>query len=117
MRPGVSRAHLLRRSAAAHLSVLCAAGHEQREGRAPTARETISVDEDTVNLGAWLAKARSKHGAGQLPAAPADLVAVPFDGDWTAEDAWPAVLASSPAPGGRSVQTAASRASKGSAAL
>ncbi|WP_234381737.1 helicase associated domain-containing protein [Streptomyces sp. NRRL S-1521] len=63
-----------------------------REGRAPTARETIRVDGDTVNLGAWLAKARTKHRAGQLPGEHARLVAVLFDGDWTAEDAVPADL-------------------------
>ncbi|GCB53520.1 DEAD/DEAH box helicase [Streptomyces sp. NL15-2K] len=63
-----------------------------REGRAPTARETIRVDGDTVKIGAWLAKARTKHRTGQLPGAHARLVAALFDGDWTAEDAVPAVL-------------------------
>jgi hypothetical protein len=63
-----------------------------REGRAPTARETIRVDGDTVKIGAWLAKARTKHRVGQLPKAHARLVATLFDGDWTAEDVVPAVL-------------------------
>ncbi|MFI8834892.1 Helicase associated domain protein [Streptomyces afghaniensis] len=63
-----------------------------REGRAPTARETIRVDGDTVNLGAWLAKARTKHRTGQLPEAHAHLIATLFDGDWTTEAALPAVL-------------------------
>ncbi|MEU5193714.1 helicase associated domain-containing protein [Streptomyces scabiei] len=64
----------------------------RREGRAPTARETIRVDGDTVNLGAWLAKARTKHRTGQLPEAHAQLIATLFDGDWTTEAALPAVL-------------------------
>jgi superfamily II DNA or RNA helicase len=63
-----------------------------REGRAPAARETICVDGDTVKIGAWLAKARTKHRSGQLPEAHERLVAALFDGDWTAEDAVPAVL-------------------------
>lgn len=64
-----------------------------REGRAPAARETIRVDGDTVKIGAWLAKARTKHRAGQLPDADAHLVAALFDGDWTSEDAVPAAVA------------------------
>ncbi|KUO15919.1 DEAD/DEAH box helicase [Streptomyces dysideae] len=64
-----------------------------REGRAPTARETIRVDGDTVKIGAWLAKARTKHRTGQLPETHACLVAALFDGDWTTEAAVPAVLA------------------------
>ncbi|MFE7902366.1 Helicase associated domain protein [Streptomyces sp. NPDC057424] len=63
-----------------------------REGRAPTARETIRVDGDTVKIGAWLAKARTKHRTGQLPETHVRLVAALFDGDWTTEDAVPAVL-------------------------
>ncbi|MEV4872251.1 DEAD/DEAH box helicase [Streptomyces syringium] len=63
-----------------------------REGRAPAARETIRVDGDTVKIGAWLAKARTKHRAGQLPEVHVRLVAALFDGDWTTEDAVPAVL-------------------------
>ncbi|MGW2922863.1 Helicase associated domain protein [Streptomyces angustmyceticus] len=63
-----------------------------REGRAPTARETIRVDGETVKIGAWLAKARTKHRADQLPEAHLRLVAALFDGDWTAEEAVPAVL-------------------------
>ncbi|MFJ6730537.1 Helicase associated domain protein [Streptomyces sp. NPDC091281] len=63
-----------------------------REGRAPTAREAIRVDDETVKIGAWLAKARTKHRAGHLPDAHVRLVAALFDGDWTAEDAAPAVV-------------------------
>ncbi|MEU5099765.1 Helicase associated domain protein [Streptomyces sp. NPDC020996] len=63
-----------------------------REGRAPQARESIRVDGDTVRIGAWLAKARTKHRTGQLPETHVRLVAALFDGDWTAEDAVPAVL-------------------------
>lgn len=64
-----------------------------REGRAPAARESIRVDGDTVRIGAWLAKARTKHRAGQLPDEHVRLVAALFDGDWTDEAALPAVLA------------------------
>ncbi|MGW0500993.1 Helicase associated domain protein [Streptomyces sp. NPDC003007] len=60
-----------------------------REGRAPTARETIRVDGDTVKIGAWLAKARTKHRTGQLPETHVRLVAALFDGDWTTEAAAP----------------------------
>ncbi|MFD0228094.1 Helicase associated domain protein [Streptomyces hirsutus] len=63
-----------------------------REGRAPAARETIRVDGDTVKIGAWLAKARNRHRAGGLPDEHVSLVAALFDGDWTSEDAVPAVL-------------------------
>ncbi|TCR15916.1 DEAD/DEAH box helicase [Streptomyces sp. BK205] len=63
-----------------------------REGRAPAARESIRVDGDTVRIGAWLAKTRTKHRTGQLPEAHAGLVAALFDGDWTTEDAVPAAL-------------------------
>ncbi|MFI8243443.1 Helicase associated domain protein [Streptomyces sp. NPDC085866] len=63
-----------------------------REGRVPAARESIRVDGDTVKLGAWLAKARTKHRAGQLPDDHVRLVAALFEGDWTAEDAVPVVL-------------------------
>ncbi|MFD7957273.1 Helicase associated domain protein [Streptomyces ardesiacus] len=64
-----------------------------REGRAPTARESIRVDGETVKIGAWLAKARTKHRSGQLPDDHARLIAALFDGDWTTEDAVPAALA------------------------
>lgn len=64
-----------------------------REGRAPTARESIRVDGDTVKIGAWLAKARTKHRSGHLPEADVRLVAALFDGDWTDEAVLPAVLA------------------------
>jgi len=63
-----------------------------REGRAPTARETIRVDGDTVKIGAWLAKTRTEHRADQLPGDHARLVAALFDGDWTTENTVPAVL-------------------------
>ncbi|MFC8037185.1 Helicase associated domain protein [Streptomyces griseoincarnatus] len=64
-----------------------------REGRAPAARESIRVDGDTVKIGAWLAKTRTKHRTGQLPETHVRLVAALFDGDWTAEDAVPTSLA------------------------
>ncbi|MFD9132839.1 hypothetical protein ACFVZA_10450 [Streptomyces bottropensis] len=64
-----------------------------REGRAPTARESLRADGDTVRIGAWLAKTRTKHRAGQLPETHVRLIAALFDGDWTAEDAVPAVQA------------------------
>ncbi|MDX3364083.1 Helicase associated domain protein [Streptomyces griseoaurantiacus] len=64
-----------------------------REGRIPAARETIRVDGDTVKIGAWLAKIRHRHRSGQLPDHHVRLVAALFEGDWTAEDAVPAVLA------------------------
>ncbi|MBT2674783.1 Helicase associated domain protein [Streptomyces sp. ISL-14] len=64
-----------------------------REGRAPTSREEIVVDGDTVKIGAWLAKARTKHRTGQLPEAHAHLIATLFDGDWTTEGAVPAAVA------------------------
>ncbi|MEU6965749.1 DEAD/DEAH box helicase [Streptomyces chrestomyceticus] len=64
-----------------------------REGRAPAAREEICVDGDTVRIGAWLAKHRTKHRAGQLPDEHVRLVAALFDGDWTTENAVPAILA------------------------
>ncbi len=63
-----------------------------REGRAPAARESIRVDGESVRIGAWLAKARTKHRARQLPETHVRLVAALFQGDWTAEDAVPAVL-------------------------
>ncbi|MGW1045004.1 Helicase associated domain protein [Streptomyces sp. NPDC002547] len=63
-----------------------------REGRIPAARETIRVDGDTIKIGAWLAKARTKHRSGQLPDHHVRLVAALFDSDWTEEGATPAVL-------------------------
>lgn len=63
-----------------------------REGRAPAARESIRVDGESVRIGAWLAKVRTKHRARQLPETHVRLVAALFEGDWTAEDAVPAVL-------------------------
>ncbi|MFF7717635.1 Helicase associated domain protein [Streptomyces sp. NPDC007988] len=64
-----------------------------RERRAPTARETITVDGETVRIGPWFAKTRTRHRAGQLPGEHAVLVAALFDGDWTHEDAPPAAVA------------------------
>lgn len=53
----------------------------------------IRVDGETVSIGAWLAKARTKHRAGQLPDQHVRLVATLFDGDWTEDSAAPATLA------------------------
>ncbi|MFJ9855509.1 Helicase associated domain protein [Streptomyces sp. NPDC101150] len=64
-----------------------------REGRAPAAREAIRVDGETVKIGAWLAKARTKHRANQLPDEHVRLVAALFDNDWTEDTAAPATLA------------------------
>ncbi|MYX99865.1 DEAD/DEAH box helicase family protein [Streptomyces sp. SID486] len=63
-----------------------------REGRVPAARESIRVDGESVRIGAWLAKARTKHRSSQLPDHHVRLIAALFEGDWTAEDAVPAVL-------------------------
>ncbi len=63
-----------------------------REHRAPAAREEITVDGERVRIGAWLAKARSSHRAGQLPPEHSILVASLFDGDWTDEEALPAAV-------------------------
>lgn len=64
-----------------------------REGRAPAAREEIRADGERVRIGAWLAKARTKHRAGQLPDEHVRLVAALFDGDWTDEATAPAAVA------------------------
>ncbi|WP_336319715.1 DEAD/DEAH box helicase [Streptomyces lavendofoliae] len=61
-----------------------------RERRAPAARETITVDGDTVKIGPWFAKTRTKMRTGQLEAEQAQLVAALFDGDWTDENPAPA---------------------------
>ncbi|MGW4055942.1 Helicase associated domain protein [Streptomyces sp. NPDC004779] len=63
-----------------------------RERRAPAARETITVDGDTVKIGPWFAKTRTKMRAGQLDAEHARLVAVLFEDDWTGEEPVPAFL-------------------------
>ncbi|WP_051879437.1 helicase associated domain-containing protein [Streptomyces sp. NRRL B-24720] len=63
-----------------------------RERRCPTARETITVDGDTVKIGPWFAKARAKHRAGQLPEGHGALVACLFNGDWTDDRAEPGCL-------------------------
>ncbi|WP_246101185.1 helicase associated domain-containing protein [Streptomyces cyaneus] len=52
--------------------------------------EGVRLDGDTVRIGAWLAKARTKHRSGQLPDERVRLVAALFDGDWTEETAAPA---------------------------
>lgn len=57
-----------------------------REGRAPTAREEITVDGESVRIGPWLAKTRTKHRAGQLYTDRERLIAALFDGDWTDEN-------------------------------
>ncbi|MFB7713942.1 hypothetical protein [Streptomyces sp. NPDC056105] len=64
-----------------------------REGRAPAAREEIIVDGYTVRIGAWLAKARTKHRDGHLPDGHVCLVAALFDGDWTTDNAVSAAVA------------------------
>jgi hypothetical protein len=63
-----------------------------REHRAPAAREEITVDGERIKIGAWLAKARTKHRV--RPASPGQgaLVAALFDGDWTDEGATAAAL-------------------------
>ncbi|MFD7552593.1 Helicase associated domain protein [Streptomyces sp. NPDC059816] len=63
-----------------------------RHGRAPTARETLRVDGDTVQIGPWFAKTRTKYREGQLPTDHAALVAALFDGDWCAPNPTPADL-------------------------
>ncbi|GAA1543901.1 hypothetical protein GCM10009730_61200 [Streptomyces albidochromogenes] len=50
------------------------------EGRAPTARETIIGDGDTVKIGPWFAKARTKHRSSQLDTGHERLLAALFDG-------------------------------------
>ncbi|MFF7717549.1 hypothetical protein [Streptomyces sp. NPDC007988] len=57
-----------------------------REGRAPAAREEITVDGESVRIGPWLAKTRTKHRAGQLYTDRERLIAALFDGDWTDEN-------------------------------
>jgi hypothetical protein len=64
-----------------------------REGRVPGAREEIRVDGETVRIGAWLAKARTRHRSGQLDAGHGRLVSALFDGDWTDEATAPATVA------------------------
>ncbi|MDT0382131.1 Helicase associated domain protein [Streptomyces sp. DSM 42041] len=61
-----------------------------RERRAPTARESITVDGEEIKIGPWLAKARHKQRAGLLPAAHSALMDELFDGDWTNDTAVPA---------------------------
>ncbi|MFB7222676.1 hypothetical protein [Streptomyces sp. NPDC056227] len=56
----------------------------------PAAREAITVDGDTVKIGPWFAKMRTKHRAGQLDPEHERLVAALFEGDWTAKDPAPA---------------------------
>ncbi|GHJ19107.1 MULTISPECIES: DEAD/DEAH box helicase [Streptomyces] len=63
-----------------------------REGRAPTAREEITVDGERVKIGPWLAKTRTKQRAGQLAPEQEALISSLFDGDWTDDTAPPASL-------------------------
>ncbi|MFJ5829577.1 Helicase associated domain protein [Streptomyces sp. NPDC093089] len=63
-----------------------------RERRAPAARETIAVDGDTVKIGAWFAKTRTKMRAGQLDTEHARLIAALFEGEWTDENPVPAFV-------------------------
>ncbi|MBP0460477.1 DEAD/DEAH box helicase [Streptomyces montanisoli] len=63
-----------------------------RHGRIPSAREDITVDGETVRLGPWFAKIRTRHRAGSLDKAQADLVASLFDGDWTSSDPQPSAF-------------------------
>ncbi|WP_435246846.1 Helicase associated domain protein [Streptomyces sp. NRRL F-5630] len=62
----------------------------RREGRAPRAREEVTVDGERIKIGPWLAKVRTKHRAGQLPPGQESLVAALFVGDWGDESASPA---------------------------
>ncbi|MEU7473742.1 hypothetical protein AB0A94_35420 [Streptomyces sp. NPDC044984] len=48
------------------------------------------VSGDTVKIGAWLAKAHTKHRCGRLLDDRARLIAALFDGVWTTEAAVPA---------------------------
>ncbi|WP_431040458.1 hypothetical protein ACQUSR_00095 [Streptomyces sp. P1-3] len=64
-----------------------------RERRPPTAREEITVDGETVRIGPWFAKARTKKRAGQLSAEHDQLLAALFDNDWLDEGAAAAALA------------------------
>jgi superfamily II DNA or RNA helicase len=61
-----------------------------RERRAPTAREQVTVDGESIKIGPWLAKARTSHRAGRLPASQAALIDALFAGDWT-DDRTPVV--------------------------
>lgn len=70
----------------------------RREGRAPIAREEITVDGERVRVGPWPAKARSAHRRGQFPSEHGALVASLFESDWTAEDSPPAALSWRPSP-------------------
>lgn len=63
-----------------------------REHRAPAARETITVDGETVRIGLWFAKYRTKRRAGQLDVEHECLVAALFEGDWTNTDPVPAFV-------------------------
>ncbi|WP_187282508.1 DEAD/DEAH box helicase [Streptomyces sp. MS191] len=61
-----------------------------RERRAPAARETITVDGDTVRIGPWFAKIRTKQRAGELDVEHERLVAALFEGEWTQANPVPA---------------------------
>ncbi|MGW0550107.1 Helicase associated domain protein [Streptomyces altiplanensis] len=64
-----------------------------REHRAPTAREEITVDGETVRIGPWFAKARTQRRADQLAPKHEQLLAALFDGNWLDEEAAPATQA------------------------
>ncbi|MFF7159742.1 Helicase associated domain protein [Streptomyces sp. NPDC008139] len=84
------RARPVRRTFAQTVQILELFLH--RERRAPTAREEITVDGETVKIGPWLAKTRTRQRTGQLPAEQAALVASLFDGDWTDDTTRPAAV-------------------------
>ncbi|GAA0481676.1 hypothetical protein GCM10010361_53140 [Streptomyces olivaceiscleroticus] len=50
------------------------------------------MDDDSVKIGAWPAKARARHRAGQLSEQHERLIAALYDSNWTTEDATPAAL-------------------------
>ncbi|GGL95683.1 hypothetical protein GCM10010129_44500 [Streptomyces fumigatiscleroticus] len=55
----------------------------ERWGRTPGAREWIEVDGERVMIGPWLAKARTKLNAGQLPYKHAKLLSETLGGHGT----------------------------------
>ncbi|WLQ31928.1 hypothetical protein P8A18_00075 [Streptomyces castrisilvae] len=64
-----------------------------RGGRAATAREAITVDGEKVQIGLWLAKARTKKRAGRLPVEHDHLLALLFEGNWADDTVQPVALA------------------------
>ncbi|MGX4695047.1 hypothetical protein [Streptomyces sp. JNUCC 63] len=55
----------------------------ERWQRTPGAREGIEVDGEHVMIGPWLAKARTKRNAGQLPQQQAALLSRILQEDWS----------------------------------